>query len=362
MSIATIMSAALVAMVPGEVAGTQTRTMDVELGDLDGDGIVELVRAVEGDQNQILALSETGWQPSAHFSFTASGSDSEDIALADFNGDGHLDIAIANEDTMRPELYFNDAGEGLLDVSARLDFHARSNAVIAEDLDRDGDMDLVFGDSGPVIFAMNDGAGSFTLTRETHPGDSYAVQDIEAGDVDGDGDLDLIIASEGRNRLLLNSDGAFTASAEAFDAITHEEETREADFADIDQDGDLDLYFANVGFRTQSPAGAPDRILINNGGGVFTDETAERMEAWTAHSLDIDFIDHDADGDLDMLIAGSFGTGSWVLDNDGSGRFANRRALIEPEFNALDLEALPQSDMVYAAGFNVPDRMIASVD
>lgn len=358
MSISAILGAALVAASPGTVAGTETRTMDVELGDLNGDGVAELVRAIEGGLNQVLEHGEGGWHASSQFQFSDAASDSEDIALADLNGDGFLDIAIANEDTMQPELYLNAGGDSLTDISERLTFHARANTVLAADLDADGDEDLVFGDSGPVIFAMNDGSGHFTIRRESHPGDSYAVQDIEAGDVDGDGDLDLVIASEGRNRLLVNTNGVFEASTQAFAAISHEEETREADFADIDADGDLDLYFANVGFRTQSPSGAADRILVNDGQGIFTDESATRLDDWTGHTLDVDFTDLDGDGDLDLLLAGSFASGSWSYENDGSGHFANRTALAEAEFNALDLERLPGEMMLYIAGFSSEDRII----
>ncbi|WP_300531623.1 VCBS repeat-containing protein [Maricaulis sp.] len=355
----SVLSAVLLASNGSVVAGTDSRTMDVELADLDGDGRAELVRAVEFEPNQVLHQGETGWVPSDRFLFPAGATDSEDIAIADFNGDGHPDIAIANEDTMVPELYFNRAGRGLEDMSARLDFRATANTVIAFDLDRDGDMDLVFGDAGPVVFAINDGAGNFRISRETHPGHSYPVQDLEAGDVDGDGDLDLVVASEGPNRILLNNnDGVFSVAASAFGEARYDEETREADFADIDGDGDLDVYFANVGFRTQSPGGARDRLLLNDGAGVFRDVSSDYLPDWSAHSLDVDFIDSDRDGDLDLLVAASFGGGLWAFENDGSGHFSNPRQLAEEAYNTLDVELLPDQRSLYVAGFGAPDRIV----
>jgi len=80
------------------------------------------------------------------------------------------------------------------------------------------------------------------------------------------------------------------------------EETREIDFIDVDGDGDLDVYIANVAFRAQAPEGAPDRLLINYGSGQFTDESAERLPDWTGHSIDVDGADIDGDGVVELVL------------------------------------------------------------
>ena len=278
--------------------------------------------------------------------------------VADFDGDGRLDVVFANEDTLVQQIYFNRGPGGLEPAFDRFDFLSRSNTVIAADLDADGDADLVFGDSGPVLILTNDGAGHFDVQRETHPNNPHAVQDVEAGDVDGDGDLDLIIASEGANRLLINDGrGGFTAAENPFGTLPDQEETREADFADLDGDGDLDLYFANVGFQTQNPSGEPDRVLLNNGAGLFT-ELANALPARTVHSLDIDFTDLDGDGDLDGILSASFGGGVSTLINDGTGRFSEGLVLAGAELDALDAELLPDRRQIYVAGVRSLDAIL----
>ncbi|MEN1729069.1 MAG: FG-GAP-like repeat-containing protein, partial [Pseudomonadota bacterium] len=64
-----------------------SNSMDAEFVDLDGDGDLDLVVAGEYAPNAVLEQTDAGFVAAA---FPASTSDSEDIAIADFNGDGHL--------------------------------------------------------------------------------------------------------------------------------------------------------------------------------------------------------------------------------------------------------------------------------
>lgn len=345
-----LLSASSLMLAQEPIPGTISRTMDGEFADLDGDGVAELIRAVEYEPNQVLHLTEEGYVASEIFLFPEENNDSEDIAVADYNGDGWLDIAIANEDTQIQELYLN-TGESLINVSERLDFETTGDAVIAVDFDSDGDMDLVFSDHGAVHFLTNDGTAHFTFSREAGPGHDMATQDIEAGDVDGDGDLDLLLGSEGPNRLLIN-DGLGNFSAADVPAFAlDDEETREADFIDVDGDGDLDVYFANVGFRAQAEEGRPDRLLINDGTGRFTDETAERLPGWSGHSIDVDPMDLDGDGDFDLAIAVVFGGASRTLINNGMGVFSEGQLLEDGSFQTVDVECVPDGGGLYLSGF-----------
>jgi len=338
------------------IPGTESNTMDVELADLDGDGVPELIRAGEYRPNQVLRWTGETFAVSDAFRLPEANNDSEDIAIADFDGDGRLDIAISNEDTRIQELYLNTS-EGLIDVSDRLVFETVGDSVIAGDFDGDGDADLVFSDHGPILFLTNDGAARFTLSRESDPGYKDAVQDLEFGDVDGDGDLDIIAASEGPNRLLINDGiGGFTA-AQTPSLSMAGEETREIDFVDLDGDGDLDAYIANVDFRTQAPNGTPDRLLINDGDGGFTDESQTRLPDWSGHSIDVDAADLDGDGDPDLIISVVFGGASRTLINDGTGVFSEGVRLEDGSINIIDTECLPMGGL-YSAVFQGEDQIL----
>ncbi len=305
------------------VAVTNGRTMDVELGDLDADGHLDLVLATEFGQNAVLFWRGSRYEHDPDALPQGIVRDSEDIAIADLDGDGDLDLVFATEDDQVNELYLNDGAGRFTDVTDRLPVTGVSNSVAAFDADNDGDVDLLFGNRAENDLLLNDGTAHFAVAPNAMPAQRDTTQDIELGDIDGDGDLDVVLANEGANRVLRNNgDGTFADVTAETIGVRASEETREADLADVDGDGDLDLYLANVGWAGHSPQ---DRLLINDGSGVFTDETDARLPTLPEFSLDADFADLDADGDLDIVlarIAQGLGRPISVLLNDGSGRFS----------------------------------------
>ena len=96
------------------------------------------------------------------------------------------------------------------------------------------------------------------------------TQDIGVADIDQDGDSDLVLGNEDDNEVLINDgDGRFTdETAPRLPLRDGPEETRNVDFAH----GDGDLDFANVHIST-SDADAQDRLLLNDGRGHSTDKT-----------------------------------------------------------------------------------------
>ena len=113
----------------------------------------------------------------------------------------------------------------------------------------------------------------------------------------------------------------------------------DVDLVDVDGDGDLDLYVAE---GTDSLAGRPDRLLINDGSGVFTDQSALRLPPGAANSTKVDFGDIDGDGDLDAIVANVLGED--LLVNVGNGFFVNGNAripppIVIPPLNRFDISA-----------------------
>ncbi len=303
------------------LAPTGGNTMDAEIADLNADGHLDVVLAVEFGANCVLFGSDEGLRYDANAFPGGFVHDSEDIAIADFDGDGDPDIVFVAEDDQTNELYLND-GKGHFEAAHdRVDVGGTSNAVVAHDVDDDGDIDLVIGNAGANKLLLNDGSGHFKAApSEQFPVDERTTQDLEFGDIDGDGDLDLLVANEDGNRLLeCVGKGRFEDVTDGRLPMREAlEETREGDFGDIDGDGDLDIIFANVGWREGDPQ---NRLLINDGTGTFTDETSTHYPTDGATTIDADFVDIDADGDLD-LVQVTFQPGVLqVLTNDGSGVF-----------------------------------------
>lgn len=311
-------------------------SMDAAPADIDNDGDTDILIAHEYEPNILLINDGTGtFTDESAARLPQVDRDSEDIAVADFDRDGDLDVVVVSEDDRVNEYYRNAGGprggdaesredggvarEGLEggrsgiglfeDAGDRIPVRGRSNAVVSAELTGDGYPDLIIGNNGVNRFLTNDRRGGFVdETAERLPGvstgDGDRTQDLELGDVDGDGDPDLVVGNEDRNRLLIN-DGTGSFRDESDERLVFRgapEETREADFGDIDGDGDLDLFFANV--RAFVPKADPrNRVLLNDGGGRFTDVTEAYLPQGARPSFDADFVDIDGDGDLDVISA-----------------------------------------------------------
>ncbi|MDA1007687.1 MAG: VCBS repeat-containing protein [Planctomycetota bacterium] len=111
---------------------------------------------------------------------------------------------------------------------------------------------------------------------------------------------------------------------------TQLEYTNQLSMCDIDNDGDLDIVFANgQGYSTIGVALKP-RVYINNGAGVFADQTDARVGTLTGWFRGVEFGDVDRDGDWDMLLAQDFAKPALLLINNGAGVFANESATRMP--------------------------------
>lgn len=322
-------------------------SMDVGVADLDGDGDLDVVVPQEFLVNKLLLNQGDG--RFAHASdryppLTAEemaggperlrgpgrGHDSEDVSIADFDGDGIVDFIIVAEDDVKMgrtsvhERYRGLGGGRFERVPGLPDTEA--DAVAHADIDGDGDLDVVIAGAGQDRLLINDGKG--VLTDETTsrlPAEDKVTQDIEFADLDGDGDMDLVLGQEGGHALWLNDGrGVF---AEASDRLPPpgNVEARKVTPADVDSDGDLDLYFSHVAWQGRE---GQDRLLINDGSGRFVDETATRIPAETATTLVARFADLDGDNDIDMVRGDDGPISVWL--NDGQGVFTDATAAVLP--------------------------------
>lgn len=328
----------------------QARTMDLQFADFDGDGDLDVLLAIEMMPNLLLVNDGSGRFTVAN-QLPVNAHDSEDIGLADFDGDGDLDAVVVSEDDFKNELYLNDGNGVFADASNRLPLEGITNGVAVLDLDNDGDSDIVLGNYGQNYALLNDGSGNFSDgTASVLPAREDMTQDLEAGDIDGDGDLDLIVGNEDANRVLINDgNGSFLDETEQRLPLRATlEETREVALGDIDGDGDLDLFFANSRFTDRENGDSSNRLLVNDGTGVFVDKSADHLPVDTDMNAEGDFIDVDGDGDLD-IVTGAFDEGAEagnapfrVYRNHGNGSFEDATLTVFPESavgNGFDVEA-----------------------
>ena len=308
--------------------GAKGASMDVRALDVDQDSDLDIVLANEFQANTLLINNGQGVFTKA----TASAlpqevHDSEDIAIADFNGDGIDDLIFCSEDDIHQgqtnvhEYYFGD-GTGKFTASSYQFPDSESNAVITFYINNDSFPDVVFGNKGFNRVYLNNGDGTFEPDEDALPLISRTTQDLAIADIDGDGDTDLFAGNENGNTLYFNDGtGTFTDSTSTHLPQGVNMETRKATFGDIDGDGDQDLFLSNVMFIAGK--NIQNRLYVNDGHGKFTDVTADQLPADSDHTIDAIFEDVDLDTDVDIVVANVFGARIKIYRNDGEGDFTD---------------------------------------
>ena len=241
-------------------------------------------------------------------------------AVADVDGDGHLDLFVTRYDDH--DLLFRNRGDGTFeDVSVEAgfaDFDLRSNGAGFGDVDNDGDPDLYVTVLGrafdPVnnryFLFINDGTGRFTEEAPERAAATPGVgerggQSVAFGDFDRDGDLDIHTTSwvfpfggADQARLLRNRGPEEPGH---FEDVTDEAGVRlgrvfgyGSTFVDLDADGWPDLAVA-ADFGTS-------RLYWNNRDGTFSDGTSAAAVGTDENGMGSTFGDVDGDGDLDWFV------------------------------------------------------------
>jgi hypothetical protein len=196
------------------------------------------------------------------------------LAAADFDRDGHLDVAVGADGSGDVTIFLGD-GKGGLRPGARVPAGPHPTEMVAADFDRNGAPDLAVAnhESPDLVILLGDGRGGLRAA----PGSPVRIHSvphphtIDACDADGDGDLDLILDSWGENRLTLvrgDGKGGFAGPGEPIEV--GRKPYRNLKARDFDGDGRCDVvapsYDAGVvtllrgdgrgGFRASAPTHA----------------------------------------------------------------------------------------------------------
>jgi PKD repeat protein len=268
------------------------KTFGIAQGDIDDDGDTDLIAAVSGGPSRVvLSAQQVGFALTRNLAVSTTDN-SRDVELVDMDNDGDLDLVVGNAGQTN-KYYANTCNSACLpdtnvfsdaafvyDVSSDL---ANTGSVEVEDIDGDGDLDLVAGngvfsdqpnrvfinlcvEAGgcvadvnvfdpvpgdpsivPLFFDIGGAAGT--------PGFLNTTQEVALGDIDLDGDLDLIAGNEDQvNYLYVNScDGACVAGDNPFaqNAIAIDVDsagsTQAVALGYLDDDTYLDLVVGNLG-------------------------------------------------------------------------------------------------------------------
>lgn len=339
-------------------------SMDVKIGDMDNDDDLDLVFSNRlGRGNTIWFNNGSGkFFENIAFGQLLGDSSVRNLQLRDLDDDGDLDATFGTTDI---SIWFNQTsqgmpGEGIYQpgvgviadaavegqrsqlISQNLEYVTIINPELIDmnhgelpfqlampqlgrstsadvklgDLDRDGDLDVVFanyfGEQSQVWF--NDGLGSFTLNQLLSDGSSFTVA---LGDLNDDGALDVVLPKRVlKNEIWLNDGSGHLNLTQSLDTLG--EDTRSSALGDLDGDGDLDIVFGTA-FTEKI------RIWLNDGSGVFTllpqsfGDSIGRVDSVVLGDLD-------GDDDLDLMFVNAFEEGNEVWFNEGHGYFSLAQA------------------------------------
>ncbi|MDQ1726848.1 MAG: large repetitive protein, partial [Frankiaceae bacterium] len=262
---------------------------DVEVGDLDHDGALDIVSANRGAGTVSVLLGDGhgAFAPATTF---PAGSQPSGLALTDVDGNGALDVAVANSSGGVRVLRGNGAGG----LSAPVAYAAGllATAIASGDLDGDGAPDLAVASSGSNLVSVlrNSGAGAFSGPTSTSvPGGPAA---LAIRDLDGDGARDVVTANGASSRMnVLRGDGAGGLAAPV--AFADGGGNDAIDLGDLNGDGVPDVVTAG---------GDGLAVLIGDGAGGFAAPAVTPADYASGAVTVADFnADHLADAALTNL-------------------------------------------------------------
>jgi hypothetical protein len=279
--------------------------------DFNNDGFLDIATAnnTANTMSVLLGNGDGSFQARTDY---ASGATPDGVAAGDFNADGKKDLVIANWGASSVSIYLNN-GNGTFQAKTDYPTGGGPYSVSVSDFNGDGKLDLVTASnsSDTVSVLIGDGDGTFQAKTDFSVG--TGVQHVLATDVNGDSIEDIVAANYGSSSvsvLIGNGNGTFQTKT---DYATGTSPTSVA-AADFDADGKIDLVTSNTGANTVS-------VLINNGNGTFQAKTdyATGTQPQTVTATDLN-----ADGYIDMAAAHIGGVDAVsVLFGDGVGGFSS---------------------------------------
>lgn len=230
------------------ISSTVPEAAAIRTADMDGDGDLDVIAGANSG-NEIFWFENLNSQGSfgSQQIITSDVLFPESIDVIDLDGDGDIDVLSASWGDDKIAWYENMDGQGnfgpqqiiSIDVSA-------AQGVFATDIDGDGDMDVIsssYGDDKVAWYENTDGQGNFG-SQQIITSDANGAWSVHANDLDGDGDMDIVASLFQENKIVWfeNTDGHGNFNEQQ---TVSEDGNVSVYTSDIDNDGDIDIVSAH---------------------------------------------------------------------------------------------------------------------
>ena len=284
--------------------------------------------------------------------FNSGDTSAMGVVLADYDGDGKIDIAVSNTNAKTIAVFLNDGtGHFGSAITTTVTTPATLGLIAGGDFNEDGKADLVLGtiSGGDQVnrILLGNGDGTFAVQPAIH--NSFGFLSIAVADINGDGHQDLVLGTNGGVAVSLGQgDGTFidTISLQGSSALPQGGAFMGISAADFNGDGKLDVVAsATSGYIL---------FFAGNGDGTFAAPVAMNAETNLTFQANGDF---DGDGKQDLL--SGFVNGAVIYPGKGDGSFDLTNFEFVYSENAANLNggvSVVASDL---AGSGKPDAVTA---
>ena len=317
---------------PVMMASADGMSNNIAAGDLDGDGFVDLVVTDIGG-SRLSILRGTG----GVFTSTGMSGAGEKLALGRVDDDDTLDVVVGTGALMRA---LGDGAGGFGSFASAINASISVYAIAIADFNGDQHADIAFGGAGAVRVQLGDGSGGFSDGPITSG--PMLPSELAVGDFDGSGGVGIAAVDTGAQAVWVGTNagtGAFTLRPLSIGADGGTSMTS----ADFDGDGTRDLAVIH------SQAGTVEVITELAGATEQRVTVPAGMQPVAVVAGDFD-----ADGHADLAVANTGGPGPAVtiLRGDGSGHFAGKTFAFAPgpaarHLVAADFDNDGRTDLAY---------------
>ncbi len=297
--------------------GTDSQPTSIAIADFNGDGNLDLVTANVFDTVSVILGNKDGtFQSPKNYATGPTGQNPDCVLVGDVNHDGKLDLVVLDAESNMVSILLGN-GDGTFQSATQFSTGSSSapQSMVLADLNGDGNLDVALADLNEVSVLLGNGDGTFQAPIKASAGSS--PDSITVGDFNGDHKLDLAVTSVNSNNmvsiLLGNGDGTFQppvsypAGPNTYRLLT----------ADFNGDGRLDLAVDN--------ADGGVSILLGNGDGTFQSPVTYTVGSLGSYLWTFTAADLDGDGNLDLVIVDGSGNPSVdVLLGNGDGTFQSQ--------------------------------------